>query len=179
MSLKEQYRTKMAAALRQEFGYRSVMQVPKVTKIVINVGASKSLSDTSYLDIMDKTLMRITGQKPVRVKAKKSISNFKIRQGQIVGVRVTLRGGKMWDFLERFVNVTLPRVRDFQGLSTKGFDTQGNYTVGFREFLAFPEISSDEVEKVHGLEVTVVTSALTRREGLALLQQLGFPFKKD
>lgn len=169
----------MAAALRQEFGYRSVMQVPKVTKIVINVGASKSLSDTSYLDIMDKTLMRITGQKPVRVKAKKSISNFKIRQGQIVGVRVTLRGGKMWDFLERFVNVTLPRVRDFQGLSTKGFDTQGNYTVGFREFLAFPEISSDEVEKVHGLEVTVVTSALTRREGLALLQQLGFPFKKD
>ncbi len=178
MSLRQLYKDSVAKALQQEFSYKNAMQVPKIRKVVLNVGASKSLSDGTYVDIMEKTLQRITGQKPVKTKAKKSISNFKIRQGQIVGLRVTLRGQMMWDFLDKLVNVTLPRIRDFQGLSNKAFDKQGNYTIGFPEFLPFPEVSSDEVEKVHGLEVTIVTSASNALSGFRLLQLLGFPFKK-
>lgn len=177
MTIKERYQKEIAPALAKDFGIKSPLAVPKVTAVTLSIGASHGLKDPKFLDIAESTLTRITGQKPVRTKAKKSIASFKIRQGMIVGLRVTLRGPRMWHFLEKFLKVTFPRIRDFRGISPKLIDDQGNVSVGFREFLAFPEIRPDEVERVHGLQVTVSTTAKTREKGRALLTALGFPFK--
>lgn len=179
MSLHQTYNTKIVPSLQKQFGYKSIMAVPRVRQVVLNIGAGKSISDAKYLETMEGTLRRITGQQPVKTKAKKSIASFKIRQGMVVGLRVTLRGARMWDFLDKLVNVTLPRVRDFRGLSRKGFDRQGNYSLGLREHIVFPEIGSDEVERLHGVQITVSTTATKPAEGIALLEQLGFPFRND
>lgn len=169
----------MVAALKADFGYKNIHDVPKLSKVVLNVGASKALSDASYHEVMESVLTRISGQKPVATKSRLSISNFKIREGMVVGYKVTLRGKRMYDFLEKLINVTLPRVRDFQGLNKKSFDKTGNYSLGFRDFVPFPEIRADEIEKTHGLEVLIHTTANNPEEGFALLNHLGFPFKKD
>lgn len=177
MNLKERYNQKAIPALKQEFGYANVMAIPKITKVVLNIGAGKSLNDGKYLETMTDTLQRITGQKPITTKAKKSIASFKIREGMVVGLKLTLRGQRMWDFLNKLVGVTLPRVRDFRGISPTGFDGKGNYSLGIKEHIAFPEIRSDEVERLHGVEITIATTAKTNPEALCLLKSLGFPFK--
>jgi large subunit ribosomal protein L5 len=173
-----QYKNKAVPALKEVFGYNNIMQVPRVEKVVLNVGYGRHTKDKAYIENVEKTLMAITGQKPVSNKAKKSISNFKIRQGMDVGASVTLRGKRMYDFLDKLANVTFPRVRDFRGISPKAFDKQGNYAIGFKENIAFPEINADAIEKIHGLEVVITTTATNREEGLALLKALGFPFKE-
>lgn len=177
--LKEKYNQVVIPAMKEKFGYKNNLAVPKIEKVVINVGTGKGLSDAKFNEVVENTLKRITGQQPVKVTAKKSISNFKIRKGLVIGMMVTLRGKKMTDFVDRLINVTLPRVRDFRGLETKSVDPSGNLNIGFREHIAFPEIKSDEVEKIHGLQVSVVTTAKTKEEGLELLRLLGFPFKKE
>jgi len=177
MTLKERYNKEIAPALAKDFGIKNPLAVPKVTAVTVSLGASHGLKDAKFLDSAEDTLTRITGQKPVRTKAKKSIASFKIREGMVVGMRVTLRGPRMWHFLEKLLKVTFPRIRDFRGISPKMIDEGGNVSVGFREFLAFPEIRPDEVERVHGLEVTVSTTAHDRDKGRALLTALGFPFK--
>ncbi|MFA5075805.1 MAG: 50S ribosomal protein L5 [Patescibacteria group bacterium] len=179
MRLREKYKKEIVAKLKEKFGYSSVMAVPNLEKIVVNVGAGRILQDPKYLETIDSILQRITGQQPVKTRAKKSIASFKIRQGMVIGFKVTLRGQRMWDFMEKLINIALPRVRDFRGVDKKGFDKRGNYTLGFKEYIAFPEIHSDEVEKIHGLEVSIATTAKTDPEGYALLDLLGFPFKKD
>ena len=173
-SYKEAVRPKLQKALR----CKNLFSVPKLEKVVINVGASRALSDSSFYDVMENVLRRISGQKPVATKAKKSIANFKIREGMVVGYKVTLRGHRMYDFVHKLISVTLPRVRDFQGLNPKSFDGKGNYCIGFKEYVAFPEIKSDEIEKLHGLEVMISTTAKTDDEGFLLLQELGFPFQE-
>lgn len=178
ISIKEKYKKSAVPALTEEFGYKNPMAVPKLLKVVINIGTSHGLKDPKYNEVVENTLVRITGQRPVKTAAKKSISNFKIREGLIVGIMVTLRGQKMYDFLDKFINITLPRVRDFRGLDPKSVDPQGNLNLGFREHISFPEIKSDEVEKIHGLQVSVVTSAKSKKEGTELLKLLGFPFQK-
>lgn len=175
--LKEKYQKEVIAKMRQEFGYKNIMAVPKISKVVLNVGVGQALTDASFLEVVEKTLLRIAGQKPVKTQAKKSIASFKIRQGMTVGFKVTLRGARMWDFLDKLVHVTLPRVHDFRGINPKSFDHRGNYSLGLKEFIAFPEMHSDEIEKVHGVEITVATTAKTDKEALALLKNLGFPFK--
>jgi large subunit ribosomal protein L5 len=169
---------KVNAALMTELKLTNVNALPKVLKVSVNAGLSRGLKDAKFIDAVESTLTRITGQKPVKTKAKTSISNFKIREGMIVGMMVTLRGGRMENFLEKLIHVTLPRVRDFQGISPKAVDAQGNLTIGFKEMVAFPEIRTDEVENVHGLEVTIATNAGTKERGLALFRALGVPFKK-
>lgn len=173
------YKEKVAPALQAELGRKNRLQVPKIMKVTINVGYGRNRSDSAFVENVENTLRVISGQKPVHNKAKVSISNFKIRQGMNVGAVVTLRGRRMYEFIDRLVSVTLPRVRDFRGLPVKGFDKQGNYTLGFKEHLAFPEIKSDAVDKLHGLQVIITTNAKSRDEGLRLLEKLGFPFKKD
>ncbi len=177
MNLKERYQKDIAPALAKEFGIKNPLAVPKVRAVTISLGASHGLKDPKFLEIAENTLRRITGQKPVRTKAKQSIASFKIRQGMVVGMCVTLRGPRMWHFLEKLLRVTFPRIRDFRGISAKLIDGRGNISIGFREFLPFPEIRPDEVERVHGLQVTVSTTAITREKGLALFKALGFPFK--
>ncbi len=162
----------------KERGYTSMMQVPKIKKVVLNAGVGRFIKEAGFIDAVEKTLSRITGQKPVRTKAKKSISNFKIREGQEIGVVVTLRGPRMYHFLEKLLAVTFPRVRDFHGVSDKAFDRQGNYTIGFKENIAFPEVKMEEIDKIHGLQVVISTNAKNKEEGKALLKQLGFPFTK-
>jgi len=164
--------------LKKELGIQNATALPKVVKVVVSVGLSQALKDPKVLETVERTLVRITGQKPVKTEARKSIANFKIRQGMVVGMMVTMRGARMWDFLTKLVDATFPRIRDFRGLSTKNVDRQGNASIGFREHLAFPEISSDEVERLHGLQITVTTTAGTREKGLLLLNALGFPFQK-
>ncbi|OGL74219.1 50S ribosomal protein L5 [Candidatus Uhrbacteria bacterium RIFCSPHIGHO2_12_FULL_57_11] len=176
--LQEHYRKKVIPVLREQFGYGNVMAVPRLEKVVLNVGLSASQKDSKFQESAISTLTRITGQKPAPTVAKKSISNFKIRQGMTVGIRVTLRGRRMFDFVDKLIHVTLPRVRDFRGLSPSTIDQRGNLSIGFRESISFPEVSSDEVERLHGLEVAVVTTAKSRDEGLALLKALGFPFRE-
>lgn len=178
MSLRERYNKEIVPALKQELQEKNVMAVPKVLKVSVSVGISASQKDSKYLETVQHVLTRITGQKPVDAKAKKSISGFKIRDGMVVGKHVTLRGEKMWSFLEKLVNVTFPRVTDFRGISTKIIDKTGNLSVGFKEYLPFPEISPDEVERVCGIQVTVTTNAGTYDRGLALFKALGFPFQK-
>lgn len=174
--LQKRYRQSAVPALRQQFGYSNVLAVPTVTKIVLNVGYGKHLKDSKQQETVMKTLERVSGQKPVATKAKKSISAFKLREGSVIGAKVTLRGDRMWEFLDKLINVTLARVRDFHGISPAGLGTSGTLTIGFREHIVFPEIRSDEVEHLHGLEASIVTSAKTAPEAQALLLKLGFPF---
>jgi len=175
--LKEKYQQDVVPALEKEFNYPNVMAVPTVKKVTLNIGLGEALTNRNALEAAVGDLSTITGQKPVITRAKKSIAQFKIREGMPIGAMVTLRGDRMWEFLDRFMNATLPRIRDFQGLSEKGFEGHGNYTIGLREQLVFPEIDYDKIDRVRGLQVTIVTSANTDREGKRLLQLLGMPFK--
>lgn len=172
------YKTEVIQNLKKDFGYKNVMQVPKIKKVVINVGVGKFLKDANHIKSVEKVLTKISGQKPVRTKAKQSISNFKIREDMDIGVMVTLRGVKMYQFLEKLLNVTLPRIRDFRGISNKSFDKNGNYSLGFRENVSFPELKSGESDKNHGMQVVLATNAKNIEEGKALLTYLGFPFVK-
>ena len=174
--LKEQYQEEIVPALMKEFEFKSVMQVPRLTKIVVNIGLGEALDNAKALEFAVKDIEAITGQRPVATKAKKSIANFKLREGRSIGVKVTLRGERMWAFLTRLVHVALPRTRDFQGISPDSFDGRGNYTLGLREQLIFPEIDYDSIDKIRGMEVTIVTTAQTDEEGRQLLDKLGMPF---
>ena len=176
--LKGRYNDEVRPALMQQFGYTSVMAVPRITKIVLNEGLGSSKEDSKAIDKAVKELSLIALQKPIITKAKKSISNFKLRQGMPVGVKVTLRGERMYVFLEKLLNIALPRLRDFRGINPNAFDGRGNYNLGIKEQLIFPEITYDMVDKVRGMDVTVVTTAKTDEEARALLQAMGFPFRK-
>lgn len=178
MTLYETYKKEVAPKLMKDFGYQSKMQAPKIVKVTLNVGVGKFLKEPNFIENVENTLKKITGQKPVRTKSKKAISNFKIRENMEIGVVVTLRGKKMYDFLEKLVKVTFPRTRDFRGISDKSFDGHGNFNIGMKENVAFPEIKAGEIEKNHGLQITVSTSAKSKEEGRALLAYLGFPFIK-
>jgi large subunit ribosomal protein L5 len=178
MNLKERYNKEIIPVLKTELDEKNVMALPKVLKVSVSVGISANQKDSKFSETVEKVLTSITGQKPVEAKAKKSISGFKIRDGMIVGKHVTLRGEKMWSFLEKLVNVTFPRVTDFRGISPKIIDRTGNLSVGFKEYLPFPEISPDEVERVCGIQVTVTTNAGSYDRGLVLFKALGFPFQK-
>lgn len=178
-TFKEMYTKTIAPELMKTFGYANIHEVPKLEKVVVNVGAGRAVTDGAVLDTIDSTLTRITGQHPVRTRAKRSISNFKIRQGMPIGVMVTLRGEKMYDFFQKIVQVTLPRVRDFRGIPAKNVDTHGNLTFGLREHTVFPEIKSDEIDRLHGIEITAVTSAKTAQEAHALFTGFGFPFQHE
>ncbi len=177
--MKEQYQKEVVPFLVKELGLKNASSAPKIVKVLVTAGLSQGIKDAKVMDVVDQTLRRITGQAPVKTKAKKSISSFKIREGMVVGTVVTLRGPRMWDFLTRLVHTTFPRLRDFRGISTKIVDEHGNLSVGFRENLAFPEIRPDEVERVHGLEVTIATTAGTKKAGLLLFKSLGFPFQTN
>lgn len=175
--LKEQFRTEIAPALAKELSVSNVNAVPRVVKIVLSVGTGKLGKDAKLVEAVQSTLTRISGQKPAEARAKTSISNFKLREGTVVGYKVTLRGARMWDFLQKLLHVTFARVRDFRGISAKAIDAQGNMSLGFKEHLAFPEIRNDELDTLHGLEITIHTTAGTRARGEALLRAFGFPFK--
>lgn len=175
----EQYKNDVVPALMDEFEYSSIMQVPRITKIVINVGLGEALDNAKALEFASNDIMMISGQKPVITKAKKSVASFKLREGRSIGVKVTLRGGKMWSFLTRLIHVALPRTRDFQGVSPDSFDGRGNYTLGLREQLIFPEINYDSIDKIRGMEVTIVTTARNDEEGRRLLALLGMPFERN
>jgi len=177
-ALKARYRKEIVPELMKELGLKNVMQVPGMEKIVLNIGMGEAIEDKKALDAAVKDIEIITGQKPVITKAKKSIANFKLREGFSVGVKVTLRGEKMWSLLDRLVNVALPRVRDFRGVSPKSFDGRGNYTLGLREQLIFPEVDFDTIDKIRGMEITFVTTAKDDEQGTALLKHLGMPFRK-
>ena len=176
--LQEKYNNTVRPSLVEKFGYTSVMEAPKVNKIVVNMGVGEAVTNTKILDEAAEEMMQITGQKPVITRARKSIANFKLREGMPIGCKVTLRGEKMYQFLDKLVNIALPRVRDFQGVSNKVFDGRGNFTLGVKEQLIFPEINYDKVNKVRGMDIVVVTTAKTDLEALELLTQLGMPFKK-
>jgi large subunit ribosomal protein L5 len=176
--LKKKYTGEIVPALMKEFGYKSVMQVPKLTKIVVNQGIGQAVADKKMIDIAQEELTIITGQKAIQTMSRKDISNFKLRKKMPIGVKVTLRREKMYEFLERLINAALPRIRDFKGVSTK-FDGRGNYTMGISEQIIFPEIDIDKINKIMGLEITFITSARTDEEGLALLREFGLPFKKS
>ncbi len=178
-NLYQEYKKVVVPKVQAELGYKNTLQVPKITKVVLNVGVGRFVKEASFIDNVEKVLTKISGQKAVRTKAKKSISNFKIREGQEIGVMVTLRGPRMYYFLEKLLKVTFPRVRDFHGISDKSFDRQGNYTIGFKENVAFPEVKMDELEKVHGLQIIIGTNAKNQAAGRALLKAFGFPFTKD
>lgn len=175
--LRAHYQEVIHPAMMKYFGYRNPMEVPRVVKVAINVGVGEALDDARALDATVEDLMRITGQRPVVTKARKSIASFKLREGRQIGVKVTLRGERMWAFLDRLMNVALPRTRDFRGVSPTAFDGRGNYTLGLREQILFPEIDYDKIDKVRGLEVSIVTTAKTDEEGRELLRLLGMPFR--
>jgi large subunit ribosomal protein L5 len=175
--LKERYEKEVRPALMKEFGYGNPMQAPRLQKIVVNMGLGEAISNGKIIDASVAQLASITGQKPVVTKARKSIANFKLRQGQSIGAMVTLRGERMYEFFDRLVSIALPRVRDFKGVSPKAFDGKGNYTLGIREQIIFPEINYDQVEKIKGLNITVVTTARDDEGGRALLRLLGMPFR--
>ncbi|GAC1323407.1 MAG: 50S ribosomal protein L5 [Chloroflexota bacterium] len=175
--MKSKHRDEVGPALRQEFGYTSPMAIPTVKKIVLNIGLGEALTNAKALDAAMGDLALIAGQRPVVTRAKRSIAQFKIREGNPIGAMVTLRGERMWEFLDRFVSIALPRIRDFSGLSDRGFDGRGNFSIGLREQLVFPEIDYDRIDRVRGLQVSIVTNAQTDREGRRLLQLLGMPFK--
>jgi large subunit ribosomal protein L5 len=176
--LREYYLTEILPALMKEFEYKNVMQVPHVHKIVVNIGIGEAIANAKALDNAVRDMSQITGQKPIVTRAKKSIAAFRLRTGMPVGVTVTLRGERMYEFLDRLINAALPRLRDFRGVSTRAFDGRGNYTLGLREQLVFPEIDYDKIDKVRGLEVTIVTSARTDQEGRRLLELFGMPFQR-
>jgi len=175
--LLERYRSDVKAKLQEEFGYTNGHQVPTLAKIVVNVGMGEATQNPKLLERTSEELSAITGQKPIIRRARKSVANFKLRQGQSIGCMVTLRGERMWEFFDRLTNVALPRVRDFRGASTRAFDGRGNYTLGIREQIIFPEVDYDKVEKISGMNVTVCTTASTDAEALALLGHLGMPFR--
>ncbi len=176
--LKLKYRADIVPALREEFSHENIMQVPGLTKIVVNMGVGDAAKDSKLIEGAIADLTAITGQKPIVTKAKKSIAQFKLREGQPIGAHVTLRGDRMWEFLDRLLSVALPRIRDFRGLSPKQFDGNGNYTFGLTEQSMFHEINVDKIDRVRGMDITVVTTATNDDEGRALLKQLGFPFKE-
>ncbi len=175
--IKGVYKKEVVPALRKEFSYKNLMEVPRLEKIVINVGMGEAIANVKMLDAAVKEISLITGQKPLLTKAKKSIAGFKLREGMPIGCKVTLRGNMMYEFLERLLNVALPRIRDFRGVSGKSFDGNGNYTLGLKEQLIFPEIKYDEIMAVHGMDITIVTTAGTNEEAKALLRLLGMPFR--
>ena len=175
--LKERFEKEIRPALVKEFGFKNPMQVPRVEKVVVNMGLGEAINNGKIIDASVEQLGQLTGQKPVITKARKSIANFKLRQGQSIGAMVTLRGDRAYEFLDRLVNIALPRVRDFKGVSPKAFDGKGNYTLGIREQIIFPEIDYDKVEKIKGMNITVVTTARNDEEGRALLRFLGMPFR--
>ena len=177
--LSELYKTEVAPALMKKFEYKSVMQIPKIDKVVINVGAGDAKDNSKAIDAISADLAAITGQKPVVCKAKKSVANFKLREGMPIGVKVTLRGEKMYEFLDRLVNLALPRVRDFRGVSANSFDGRGNYALGIKEQIIFPEIEYDKVDKVRGMDVIITTTANTDEEARELLRLFNMPFKKN
>ena len=175
-NLKKLYQDEVAPALMQKFGYKSTMQIPRLEKIVVNVGCSEARENTKVLDAVVSDLTTITGQKAVITKAKKSVANFKLREGMPIGAKVTLRGNKMWEFLDRLFNVALPRVRDFRGISADAFDGRGNYALGVKEQLIFPEIEYDKIDKIRGMDIVVCTTAKTDEEARELLKLVGAPF---
>ena len=175
-NLEALYQAEVAPALMQKFGYKSTMQIPRLEKIVVNVGCSDARENAKVLDAVVNDLTTITGQKAVITKAKKSVANFKLREGMPIGAKVTLRGDKMWEFLDRLFNVALPRVRDFRGISADGFDGRGNYALGIKEQLIFPEIEYDKIDKIRGMDIVIVTTAQTDEEARELLKQVGAPF---
>ena len=177
--LRERYREEIRPALQSERGYRSVMEVPRLEKVVVNMGVGDALRDAKLLDAAVEDLATITGQRPLITKARKSIAGFKLREGQSIGAKVTLRGARMWEFVDRLLSTALPRIRDFRGLPIRGFDGHGNYTLGVTEQLIFAEIDYDKVVKVRGMDITVVTTARTDEEALTLLRALGFPFQRE
>jgi large subunit ribosomal protein L5 len=176
--LRQRYEEEAVPALRKEFGYGNPMEVPRLTKIVVNIGLGEALTNAKAVDAAVGDLTKITGQKPVVTKAKRSIAQFKIREGNTIGVKVTLRGQRMWDFLERLTRIALPRIRDFRGVPSKSFDGRGNYSLGLREQLAFPEIDYDKVDRLRGLEISIITTATNDEESQRLLALLGMPFAR-
>jgi large subunit ribosomal protein L5 len=174
--MQERYNKEIAPALLKSFGFKNVMQVPRLEKIVVNIGLGEALDNPKALEAAVADLTTIAGQKPVQTKARKSIANFKLREGRLIGTKVTLRGPRMWAFFDRLVNIALPRVRDFRGISPNAFDGRGNYTLGLKDQLVFPEIEYDKIDKLRGMEITIVTSAGNDEEARALLRQLGMPF---
>jgi len=175
--LKEYYKSSVVPELQKQFGYKNPMQMPKITKVVVNMGVGEAAQNRKELDGALEDMAAITGQKPVITRARKSIANFKLREGMPVGCRVTLRGERMWEFLDRLINVTLPRIRDFKGVSPKSFDGRGNYTLGLKEQIIFPEIDYDKVDKIRGMDITICTTAGTNDEGRELLRQFSMPFR--
>jgi large subunit ribosomal protein L5 len=175
---KKMYWTDVVPRLRERFGWKNALSAPQIQKITLNVGLGKGLKDAKFLETVEATLSNITGQKPVQTLARKSIATFKIRQGMAVGMKVTLRGARLWHFLDKLVHVTFARVRDFRGIPLAAVDSHGNFSYGFQEQLSFPEIAADETDVLHGLQVTITTTARSQEKGLALFQALGFPFKK-
>jgi large subunit ribosomal protein L5 len=177
--LKDFYNATVRQKLSQQFGFKNPHQIPQLEKIVVNVGVGEAIKQPKALDAVVEELAIITGQQPVRKKAKKSIANFGLRQGQEIGAAVTLRGARMWEFLDRFITIAIPRIRDFRGLGTKSFDGRGNYSLGVKEQMIFPEINYDSIESIHGMDITFVTSTNRDAEAFALLRELGMPFRTD
>ena len=174
----ERYQKEIAPALFKAFSFKNVMQVPRIQKVVVNIGLGEAMDNAKALEAAVSDLTIVTGQKPITTKARKSIANFKLREGRLIGAKVTLRGERMWAFLDRLLNIALPRVRDFRGVSANAFDGRGNYTLGITDQLVFPEIEYDKIDKLRGMEVTIVTTAKTDEHARALLQMLGMPFGK-
>ncbi|MCQ2442393.1 MAG: 50S ribosomal protein L5 [Oscillospiraceae bacterium] len=177
-TLKDKYNQEIAPAMMQKFGYKSSMQIPRLEKVIVNVGVGEAKENAKVLDAVVRDIAAITGQKPVITKAKKSIANFKLREGMPIGVKVTLRQDRMWEFVDRLFNIALPRVRDFRGINPDGFDGRGNYSLGIKEQLIFPEIEYDQIDKIRGMNIVFVTTATTDEEGRELLKQLGAPYTK-
>ena len=177
-NLKQKYQAEVAPALMQKFGYKSTMQIPRIEKIVVNCGCGEARDNAKVLEAVVGDLTKITGQKAVITKAKKSVANFKLREGMPIGAKVTLRGDKMWEFLDRLFNVALPRVRDFRGISADGFDGRGNFALGIKEQLIFPEIEYDKIDKIRGMDIVMVTTAQTDEEARELLKLIGAPFTR-
>ncbi|MEI7844679.1 MAG: 50S ribosomal protein L5 [Chloroflexota bacterium] len=177
--MQERYQQEVVPALQNAFNYSNVMELPKIQKVVVNIGLGEAMGNSKALDAAITDMTTITGQKPVQTKARKSIANFKLREGVIIGVKVTLRGYRMWAFLDRLLNVALPRVRDFRGVSGDAFDGRGNYTLGLKDQLIFPEIEYDKIDKLRGMEITIVTTAKNDEHARAMLRFLGMPFRKE
>lgn len=177
--MQERYQQEVVPALQNAFSYRNVMEIPRIQKVVVNIGLGEAMGNSKALEAAITDMTTITGQKPIQTKARKSIANFKLREGVIIGVKVTLRGDRMWAFIDRLLNVALPRVRDFRGVSPDAFDGRGNYTLGLRDQLIFPEIEYDKIDKLRGMEITIVTTAKNDEHSRAMLKFLGMPFRKE
>jgi large subunit ribosomal protein L5 len=177
--MQERYQQEVVPALQNAFNYKNVMELPKITKVVVNIGLGEAMGNSKALDAAITDITTITGQKPIQNKARKSIANFKLREGVVIGIKVTLRGDRMWSFLDRLLNVALPRVRDFRGVSPDAFDGRGNYTLGLKDQLIFPEIEYDKIDKLRGMEITIVTTAKNDEHARAMLRFFGMPFRKE